>query len=66
VYALNDSEVSSLTCYLALWSQHGEKRAISTLIPKQVAMADLDWHPTLPVCCSANQEGAISLWSMKA
>ncbi|KAI9986009.1 hypothetical protein PInf_024806 [Phytophthora infestans] len=46
--------------------KHGEKRAISTFIPNQTTVADLDWHPKLAVCCSANQDGAISLWSMKA
>ncbi|KAL3656237.1 hypothetical protein V7S43_018938 [Phytophthora oleae] len=46
--------------------KRGEKRCISTFIPNQTTVADLDWHPKLPVCCSANQDGAISLWSMKA
>ncbi|KAE8875611.1 hypothetical protein PF005_g16501 [Phytophthora fragariae] len=44
----------------------GEKHAISGIIPNQASLADLDWHPKLPVCCSANQDGAIALWSMKA
>ncbi|ETP52368.1 hypothetical protein F442_02606 [Phytophthora nicotianae P10297] len=46
--------------------KHGERRAISSFIPSQAVVADVDWHPKLPVCCSANQDGAISLWSMKA
>ncbi|KAG7383805.1 WD repeat-containing protein 91 [Phytophthora pseudosyringae] len=46
--------------------KRGEKRAISTFFPNQATIADLDWHPKLPACCSANQDGVISLWSMKA
>ncbi|CEG35528.1 Uncharacterized conserved protein [Plasmopara halstedii] len=45
--------------------KHGEKNAVSTLLPNQAAVADLDWHPTLHLCCSANQDGAISLWNME-
>ncbi|TDH69436.1 hypothetical protein CCR75_002253 [Bremia lactucae] len=46
--------------------KRGEKHAISSLLPNQAAIADLDWHPTLHLCCSANQDGAISLWNFKA
>ncbi|POM63529.1 WD repeat-containing protein 91 [Phytophthora palmivora] len=46
--------------------KRGEKNAISTFIPNQATVADVDWHPKQPVCCSANQEGAMSLWTMKA
>ncbi|KAG3024103.1 hypothetical protein PC123_g15203 [Phytophthora cactorum] len=29
--------------------KHGEKRCISTFIPNQATVADLDWHPKLPL-----------------
>ncbi|RLN87492.1 hypothetical protein BBJ28_00004801 [Nothophytophthora sp. Chile5] len=46
--------------------KRGEKVAISTLIPNQTSISDVDWHPTLPMCCTANQDGTISLWDTKA
>ncbi|GMF23348.1 unnamed protein product [Phytophthora lilii] len=53
----------NLTCHCgSLDVKRGEKDAFSTFVPNQSAVADLDWHPKLPVCCSANQDGAISLW----
>ncbi|CAI5708959.1 unnamed protein product [Hyaloperonospora brassicae] len=45
--------------------KRGEKHALSTFLPNQASIADFDFHPHLPVSCSANQEGAVSLWSMK-
>ncbi|CAH0474862.1 unnamed protein product [Peronospora belbahrii] len=45
--------------------KRGEERAMLTFLPNQATMADLDCHPNLPVSCSANQDGAVSLWSMK-
>ncbi|RLN20988.1 hypothetical protein BBJ28_00008055 [Nothophytophthora sp. Chile5] len=46
--------------------KRGEKVAVSTLIPNQTSISDVDWHPTLPMCCTANQDGTISLWDTKA
>lgn len=45
--------------------KRGDGRAISTFIPNQSAISDLDWHPTSPVCCAANQDGTISVWNVK-
>ncbi|KAG6604610.1 WD repeat-containing protein 91 [Phytophthora cinnamomi] len=77
--AAQDSEVDTTLRFLAAGEyfvvadsarlhifKRGEKRALSSFIPNQASVADLDWHPKLPVCCSANQDGAIALWSMTA
>ncbi|CAI5709573.1 unnamed protein product [Peronospora destructor] len=45
--------------------ERGEERAILTFLPNQTTIVDLDCHPNLPMSCSVNQEGAISLWNMK-
>ena len=45
--------------------QRGDERAILSFLPNQATIADLDCHPNLPMSCSANQEGAISLWNME-
>ncbi|CAI5741753.1 unnamed protein product [Peronospora destructor] len=45
--------------------KRGEERAILTFLPNQTTIVDLDCHPNLPMSCSVNQEGAISLWNMK-
>lgn len=29
------------------------------------ALADLDWHPTLPVCSTVNQDGTVALWDIQ-
>lgn len=45
--------------------QRGEEEPINATVPVTAAVMDADWHPVLPIVCTAYPDASVLLWDLK-